>query len=211
MNNEETNYQRIDRRINRTLRQLREALFGLMLEKPYESITIEDITRRADLGRTTFYLHFKDKEELLLESIEAVAVELKEKILEAMKDQPPMLSREVTAAFAPGWRPISMVLEHAAANASLYLPILRGEGTPRAPAVLRQIIHQSAYEFFVTRIGDEVSARKPDIPIEVLTNFFTTSLLGMLTWWLENGMPYSPEVMAEMYRRLFFYGTGQMV
>lgn len=190
---------------------LREALFGLMLEQPYESITIDDITSRADLGRTTFYLHYKDKEDLLLESIEAVAVELKEKVVASMQDQPPMLSKDVTTAFAPGWRPISMVLEHAAANASLYLPILRGEGTPRAPDVLRQIIHQSAHEFFVKRIESNPSADEHTIPTEVLINFFSTSMLGMLTWWLENGMPYSPEEMADMYRRLFFFGAGQVV
>ncbi len=211
MKDNEFNHKRSDRRKNRTRRQLREALFGLMLEQPYESITIEDITRRADLGRTTFYLHFKEKEDLLLESIEAVAVELKEKIYEAMKDQPPMLTKDGTTAFAPGWRPISMVLEHASQNASLYLPILRGEGTPRAPDVLRQIIHESAYDFFVNRLGIKISDEEHPIPIEVLTNFFSTSLLGMLTWWLENGMPYSPEEMADIYRRLFFFGAGQMV
>lgn len=210
MINKEINPNRSDRRKNRTRRQLREALFGLMLEQPYESITIEDITRRADLGRTTFYLHFKDKEDLLLESIEAVAFELKEKIFEAMKDQPPMLTMDGSTAFAPGWRPISMVLEHASQNTSLYLPILRGEGTPRAPGFLRQIIHESAYDFFVNRIGINPSEEHP-IPIDVLTNFFSTSLLGMLTWWLENGMPYSPEEMADIYRRLFFFGAGQMV
>lgn len=202
---------RSDRRKNRTRRMLREALFGLMLEQPYESITIEDVTRRADLGRTTFYLHYKDKEDLLLESIETIADELKEKIFESMQDQPPMISKDVTSAFAPGWRPISMVLEHAAKNTTLYLPILRGEGTPRAPNVLRQIIHQTAYEFFENRVKNSYSNAEATIPIEVLVNFFSTSMLGMLTWWLENGMPYSPEEMADIYRRLFFYGAGEMV
>jgi len=211
MNHDESNHPRSDRRKSRTRRQLREALFGLMLEQPYESITIEDVTRRADLGRTTFYLHYKDKEDLLLESIEAIAVELKEKILEAMKDQPPMLSVEGSTALAPGWAPFSMVLEHAAENASLYLPILRGEGTPQAPNVIRQIIHQSAYEFFVNHLESKKPLGELSIPIEVLTNFFSTSLLGMLTWWLENDMPYSPKEMADIYRRLFFFGAAQVV
>ena len=211
MNHDESNHPRSDRRKSRTRRQLREALFGLMLEQPYESITIEDVTRRADLGRTTFYLHYKDKEDLLLESIEAIAVELKDKILEATKDQPSMVSKDVTAAYAPGWRPISMVLEHASENTSLYLPILRGEGTPRAPNTLRQIIHDLAYEFFVNRIKTERMTVETSIPVEVLVNFFSTSMLGMLTWWLENDMPYPPEEMADMYRRLFFFGAGQVV
>ena len=52
---------RTDRRTNRTRRQLREALLALILEKGYDSITVEDITGRADLGRTTFYLHYRDR------------------------------------------------------------------------------------------------------------------------------------------------------
>ena len=62
-----------DRRVNRTRRLLRESLMKLVAEKGYDSVTIEDITETAELGRTTFYLHYRDKEELLLESIDAIA------------------------------------------------------------------------------------------------------------------------------------------
>ena len=66
----------LDRRGRRTRRQLKEALFALILEKGYDAVTIEDITGRADLGRTTFYLHYRDKEELLLEAIDSIANDL---------------------------------------------------------------------------------------------------------------------------------------
>jgi hypothetical protein len=49
------------------------------------------------------------------------------------------------------------------------------------------------------------------IPIEVFSNYFAGSLLGLLTWWLENGMPYPPEQMADMYRKLFFDGARQVL
>jgi AcrR family transcriptional regulator len=60
---------KLDRRVSRTRRQLREALFNLILEKGYDATTVEEITARADVGRTTFYLHYHDKEDLLMESI----------------------------------------------------------------------------------------------------------------------------------------------
>ena len=66
----------LDRRTRRTRRSLREALFALILEKGYDAVTIEHITERADLGRTTFYLHYRDKEDLLLEAIDTIAAEL---------------------------------------------------------------------------------------------------------------------------------------
>ena len=71
---------RQDRRITRTRNQLREALFELILEKGYDTVTIEEITDRANLGRTTFYLHYKDKEQLLLESINSIANDLLQQI-----------------------------------------------------------------------------------------------------------------------------------
>jgi AcrR family transcriptional regulator len=56
---------RPDRRIQRTRALLRDALMSLILEKGYESITIQDIADRANVARTTFYLHFSDKDDLL--------------------------------------------------------------------------------------------------------------------------------------------------
>jgi AcrR family transcriptional regulator len=55
-----------DRRRVRTRQMLRNALLELIDEKGYESVTVQEITDRADLGRATFYLHFKDKDELLV-------------------------------------------------------------------------------------------------------------------------------------------------
>jgi len=209
-NSPHSNSIRTDRRKNRTRRMLSEALFALMDERPYETITIEDITQRADLGRTTFYLHYKDKEELLLESIEAIAEELKAKVFAAMKEDDSN-SEAANGNHPPGWKPITMVLQHAAANTSLYLPILRGEGTPRAPACIRQIIYEGAYDFFEKRMAQNQDAQHSIIPVEVLTNFFSTSLLGMLTWWLENNMPYPAEQMTEIYSKLFFSGARQVL
>ena len=54
-----------DRRVQRTRRLLHKALISLILEKKYESITVQEILDRADVGRSTFYMHFQDKDQLL--------------------------------------------------------------------------------------------------------------------------------------------------
>ena len=74
------NGKKTDRRVLRTRRALREALLSLILEQGYESVTIEEITDRADVGRTTFYLHYRDKEELLLECINGAVDDLVEEV-----------------------------------------------------------------------------------------------------------------------------------
>jgi AcrR family transcriptional regulator len=57
---------RLDRRVLRTRRALRDALVALLHERAWDDIAVADVCARADVGRSTFYLHFGDKEELLV-------------------------------------------------------------------------------------------------------------------------------------------------
>src|SRR5262245_47432298 len=59
-----------DRRVQRTRRLLHDALMSCILEKKYELISVQDILDRADIGRSTFYTHFQDKDDLLLSGFE---------------------------------------------------------------------------------------------------------------------------------------------
>ena len=58
-----------DRRIEKTQSLLREALVSLIHEKPYDAIAITEILERANVGRSTFYAHFHDKDDLLTSGI----------------------------------------------------------------------------------------------------------------------------------------------
>lgn len=55
-----------DRRVQRTHRMLSEALIELVLERGWDSVSVQDVCERADVGRSTFYTHFADKEDLLV-------------------------------------------------------------------------------------------------------------------------------------------------
>lgn len=55
-----------DPRVRRTRERLREALVSLSREKPYDGIRVADLLARADVGRATFYAHYRDKEDLLI-------------------------------------------------------------------------------------------------------------------------------------------------
>ncbi|AQZ65147.1 Transcriptional regulator, TetR family [[Actinomadura] parvosata subsp. kistnae] len=59
-----------DRRVRRTRRLIQEALVALILEKGYDAVTVTDIIERADVGRSTFYAHFTDKQDVLFSNIE---------------------------------------------------------------------------------------------------------------------------------------------
>jgi AcrR family transcriptional regulator len=184
---------RTDRRVLRTRRSLKDALLTLILEEGYDSVTIEEITERADLGRTTFYLHYKDKEELLLESISELVDDLVEQ------------TRESTV------EPILLSFYHARENADLYRVILRGEGAFKAIERLRKIVAQTIDELLGEALHElavqENTNIEPLVPMDVFVHYFSGSLLGIMTWWLEEEKPYSPEEMAQMFQLMFFQGA----
>jgi AcrR family transcriptional regulator len=186
---------RTDRRVLRTRRSLKDALLALILEKGYDSVTIEEITERADLGRTTFYLHYKDKEELLLESISELVDDLVKQ------------TRDSTV------EPILLSFYHARDNADLYRIILRGEGAFKAIERLRKIVAQTIDELLGEALHDlavqENTKIEPLVPMKIFIHYFSGSLLGIMTWWLEEEEPYTPEEMTEMFQLMFFQGALQ--
>ncbi len=58
-----------DRRVEKTHKALRDALDSLIREKSYDSIAVKEILDRANVGRSTFYTHYRDKDELLVSGI----------------------------------------------------------------------------------------------------------------------------------------------
>lgn len=58
-----------DRRTQKTKKALANALKSLVLEKAYDEITVQEIIDRANVGRSTFYMHYESKEQLLVGNI----------------------------------------------------------------------------------------------------------------------------------------------
>ena len=189
-----------DRRVSRTRRQLREAMMALILERGYSALTIEDITERADLGRTTFYLHYRDKEELLVESLEAIASDLKAQVERHFGQE--------TKGGRSWSNPVAVAFNYAAENRDLFRIILEGEVGSRASSRIRDIIQETAVDFFTRRMGGQVGA-SPEMPLQVVAGYFASALLGFITWWLEKDLPYTGDQAADLFMRLFFQGAGE--
>ena len=65
-----------DRRIQKTRKLLSQALIQLILEKGYENVTVQDILDRANVGRSTFYAHYENKDLLLVDGPRNLGLEL---------------------------------------------------------------------------------------------------------------------------------------
>lgn len=185
-----------DRRITRTRAQLRDSLWDLILKQGYDAITISDITDHADLGRTTFYLHYKDKDDLLTQSIDEVAAELVQRL----------------DAFQPGvgkLKPATeLIFQHAAENAEFYQILLQGHGVETTTGRVQEIINHHITVGFEQALKPFGGEKSLSLPLPLLIQFFSTSLLGIVIWWLENEMPFSPQEMADQYYQLLMHGIG---
>jgi AcrR family transcriptional regulator len=203
---------KINRRVDRTRKALREALFVLIREKSYDQITVEEITERANLGRTTFYLHYKDKEDLLLEDF----IDLIDQMVSKAVDDRPLLrlKTKIGNPSTPAnplsglnlFRPNLIIFQNVAKNADLLRIILHNGGSVKIGTRLRDTVLKAVRQLALASQARSDIEITFEIPVEVIANFYAGSLLGLISWWLDNNMPYTPEQMTLFSQRLFFLG-----
>ncbi len=187
-----------DRRVRRTCRMLREALVALVTEKGYDAVTVEEITERADVGRTTFYLHYQDKDELLLEVTGQVADQLEDQILNLLR------IKEVSLEdIAP------MIFKLAGENLKMYRIIMSGQCGPK---IFKQFQDRLTRLFRrVLEAEAKKSVVRPSIPVDLAANYLWGALQSTLVWWLDNDMPYQVHEMVRLFCQLSTWGTRCML
>jgi len=173
---------KIDRRILRTRRYLGEAFIRLIEKKGYQAVTIRDITDHADVAYATFFRHYGSKQALLMEQLE--------KVLQTIEAE---ASTHENGYFVYEGQ---LLFEHFKANHVLYRGLLDHMDVIRA---LKQMISENIRPH-VTAIYAQYE--NPVLPLELLVNHSVSSLLSLVTWWLENDMLYSTEDMAVYYELL---------
>ncbi len=184
MRNNET-----DRRTVKTRQAIGDALFSLMQEKQYNKITIQDIIDRANVGRSTFYSHFETKDELLLSSIEHLLEILNQYLmnyLDAEEDKPRLL-------------PVVELFEHIKENSRLMKGLMKAESS--------DLFFNMAQIYWNNKIEEYMNAKipqntEPVIPIVILTNHITSTLINLLKWWVNNKMPYTSQQMDRYFQEL---------
>lgn len=184
---------KLDRRVRRTRVRLRDALIKLILEKGYDNVIIQEITDTADLSRATFYLHYKDKDELLASSLE----EMFDELMDSVKDL--MLRRKLE--LVDGDAPSLPAFKHVEEYADLYKSLLGEKGVSSVINRILDYIARIGEQQYRLIIGDEDEASLP-VPIEVAARHLAGAMFSMVSWWLANDMPYTPEEMAQHFHRL---------
>lgn len=187
-----------DRRQVRTRKLLSDALLALLQEKPYDTITVEQITEHAQVARKTFYAHFGDKHELLWLCMEAVFDTLK-------ADYGALDAETLLASGKPLTYP---VFAHVVANAHLYRVVLSERGTMSLLLRLLSYLTEASYQKHETlrRAAQHIS-----VDPQYTAHFLAGALLNVLIWWLEQDLNPSAEAMAYAFSQLAAPGVLEVL
>jgi len=190
---------KLDRRKERTRRLLRDALMELIVEKGYEAITIQDITERANVARPTFYLHYKDKDELLLKESAAMYDELVRE--HGALTRKAILDNDMSAMMID-----TTDFDHVAQFADFYRVMLSERGSLTFfIGVLRYLQNVAAQDILSSLKSDN---QPPRLPTGLLAKFLGWHEAMVTDWWLHEGGEYSAEQMAQMQYCLCMFGLS---
>jgi AcrR family transcriptional regulator len=198
--------ERTDLRVRRTQKMLQEALVDLITERGFDSITVGDIAERAMVNRATFYRHYQDKYNLVEKIFEGALHNM-------TKDVGPPRLPQVIDFDNPSPRWVGF-FNHFAENAKLYEAMLGRRGDPWFAAKIRDYMAEVMLEREKERmesLGRTEPTSDGALPVGVLVTFAASAVLGMITWWLENGRPYTSEQMARWLVNLLGNGYVKML
>src|ERR1700758_4826553 len=176
-----------DRRVRRPRTSLHDAFLALVLEKGYEKTTIQDILDRADVGRSTFYVHFRDKEALLTSSFDGMGDQLEHELADIDAASPV----DVT-------RPAALLFEHAYRNQRVYRALCGHQGGALVQRYLRRLIG----DLLRKHLRPQFTHAGAGVPAEVAAEFYTSAALGLLVWWIDHEFCNGPAGLTASYRTL---------
>jgi len=187
----------VDRRILRTKLAIREALVDLIDEKGFDALSVRDITEQADINRGTFYLHYRDKFDLLEQTELGIIQDIEEIILQANSLN--------LADFNSTDKPLPIVVtmfDYLKENAALMHAILGLKGDVTFQNQLRKAVEKNLKLGFLAGIKAENFL----VPSDYLISYVLSAHFGVIQVWLQNGCVESPKEMAIILSKLSWDG-----
>ena len=181
---------KVDPRVERTRHRLGNAFVELILDKPIEDITVQDVLDRASVGRSTFYLHFRDKNDLLLSQLETFCQTMSATLIVRKEKSNRVMPVAELFAHIGGQNRIYRALADAGRLNDFF---------DLAQGCFARGIHQRIVE----------SSRLPKLPkreVAARANALAGSLISLLRWWLDRGERESPQAMDELFHRMVWTG-----
>ena len=178
-----------DLRVRRTRERLGAALIALIEEKVMHEVTVQEVLDRAKVGRSTFYVHYQDKDDLLLSQMEE-GLQMWSNILSAKQEK----SRRVA--------PVAEFFAHIASARKLYRSLV---ASGRIQAYFD--LAQGYFARGIARRLKEIGVPIPDQrELDARAHALAGNLLSLLRWWFERGAKEAAEDMDDLFHRMVWKG-----
>jgi AcrR family transcriptional regulator len=186
---------KLDRRVARSRRALKEALTDLILEQGYESVTVQDVIDRADLGRSTFYAHFLDKDDLLMAILADVEM--------------PAPDASSWAADDPAFAWTLQLFRHFGSGRRLFKAV----ASSQTGALARQETTRRLEDLARAELSRLKAARKLDaFRLETVVRFLVGTFIGFMDWWMREENEHLPaEQVDHAFRSLVLPGVANVL
>ncbi len=184
-----------DRRVQKTQQALQNALIELILEKGYDAVMIQDILDRANVGRSTFYAHYTDKEALLMSRLDQLRGAFEEHF-------------QAVQGISSGVQlnlPL-FVLRYVEHEHQLFKALFGKRGSGKYTSHLHTFLLK-----FVRDILKSYGVHLPTYERELVAHYITQTFLSMLVWWVDNNMPCSAEDLYGLLMRLIEPGLKDVL
>lgn len=172
-----------DPRVRRSVRALGHALVELLHERDFDAITVQDVLDRAGVGRTTFYAHYRNKEDVLFSGFESVIAMFAERL-----DRPSTHQRLL---------PVTEFLAHIA-EVDRFLAALRRSGKLEG---MMSLMTDHMARLIEQRIVAAPGA-PPAVPPQLLARMLAAAFVEMLRWWTEQSARAAPAQMDATFHAL---------
>lgn len=179
-----------DRRVVRTRDKLGDALVALLHEKHFEEITVQDVLDRAGVGRSTFYAHYRDKQDLFLSDVE----DFLEWVSTALNRQNAAPKRLL---------PVREFFEHIRQMREFHAALSKSGKLDDVLALARG--------FFARSIEERLTLARLQMTPErrsAQAHALAGSLCSLLDWWIAKGMKTDPQKIDELFHHIAWRGLG---
>jgi AcrR family transcriptional regulator len=178
----------IDRRVCRSRALLQHALSVLIRRRSYEAITVDEICATANVGRSTFYAHFRSKDDLKRSGLEELRRSLMSRQRAGAAD-----GQQERFAFS------LQILSHARDHLDHYRALAHGRGATVVLEKVRQVVCDLVRSELEARgHRDAADASQYEVTIQYVVGAY----MSVLTWWLDSGARLAPERVDCMFRQL---------
>jgi AcrR family transcriptional regulator len=181
-----------DRRVLRTRNALGDSLVALLQERDFEQITVQDVLDRAGVGRSTFYVHYRDKNDLFLSDVEDF-FEMCSSLLSRNNSRPERLL------------PVQEVFTHIREMREFYAAVVRSGKINDVEMLGRG--------FFARSIEERLQAaglKMESVQRSAKAHALAGSFFSLFNWWVDKGMKADPKEMDTLFHQMAWKGLASV-